>query len=574
MFAPSVAVVFYLCWSVWLDVRTYINQSGTDDVWQRLYILLMMILLAGFAGNATAITITDIRDTLTEGTAEGGAAEGAASSALEGAAAAAAEGSSEGGASENAARAVLAGASWLASRAAEASAEPEIDHNAHLIGSYYFTIGWHEALYWSIAFFLIAKGARLLLSFVYGILLPRFRKALWLQGLFIAMVAVVFLPLMFVKSTDAVMLLCVIGVFLDISMKYVIAAASQWLHGRTKHAGHHTFFPAVSVEHLQERMLLFSILVIGESILNSTYTASPGNFGFSEQFGRSALGIIISFGFMWLTFDADGSRTYVHALRRHWLPAITFTNVYYPLCASMILMSSALSKLIGENDVTQGYLWIFGGSLSCAMACVATMAFLHESLDLHGSALAPTKLRIAVRYLVAVIFALIPLKRGWTGTHFLAVYACILIIVVAFETLGKLGAIGRVYDADKAAALEQWRIQQSRDRASRSRSPSGDQSDLELGDAAGTTRPTRTQTMQSRTESVAKSMRNVKDFCERKLDNTYGCPGKPTSKDDWHAYEDLSYDEKGEEDVGNEGELGDVESRQLIASRRWALASL
>lgn len=42
-------LVFYPSWSVWTDVRTYINQSGTDDVWQRLYILGIMILLAGYS---------------------------------------------------------------------------------------------------------------------------------------------------------------------------------------------------------------------------------------------------------------------------------------------------------------------------------------------------------------------------------------------------------------------------------------------------------------------------------------------------------------------------------------------
>ena len=35
-------------WSIWADMRTYINISGTDDFIQRIYILLTFVLLIGY----------------------------------------------------------------------------------------------------------------------------------------------------------------------------------------------------------------------------------------------------------------------------------------------------------------------------------------------------------------------------------------------------------------------------------------------------------------------------------------------------------------------------------------------
>lgn len=50
-------LLFYLSFSVWQDVRHWINQSGTDDVIQRMYILIVMVLLVGFNANAVGIEI-------------------------------------------------------------------------------------------------------------------------------------------------------------------------------------------------------------------------------------------------------------------------------------------------------------------------------------------------------------------------------------------------------------------------------------------------------------------------------------------------------------------------------------
>ncbi|KAI5479160.1 hypothetical protein MNV49_004020 [Pseudohyphozyma bogoriensis] len=50
-------LTFHMVWSVWLDAKSFINTSGTDDVFQRLYILGVMALLLGFSSNASALSI-------------------------------------------------------------------------------------------------------------------------------------------------------------------------------------------------------------------------------------------------------------------------------------------------------------------------------------------------------------------------------------------------------------------------------------------------------------------------------------------------------------------------------------
>lgn len=53
--------------------------------------------------------------------------------------------------------------------------------------------------------------------------------------------------------------------------------------------------------------------------------------------------------------------------------------------------------------------------------------------------------------------ALLPLKEHFDDLNFLAIYMALLVVLVSFETLGKLGAVGRHYDSEKTSALRQRR---------------------------------------------------------------------------------------------------------------------
>lgn len=64
-------VFYFLAWSVWQSVRSFINVSGTDDIPQRVLLFLMMALLLGIIVNSTGIGIscgTYVNDTSSSAT--------------------------------------------------------------------------------------------------------------------------------------------------------------------------------------------------------------------------------------------------------------------------------------------------------------------------------------------------------------------------------------------------------------------------------------------------------------------------------------------------------------------------
>jgi hypothetical protein len=56
-FSDQFMLILWPPWSIWADVRSYINVSGTDDFVQRLYILLTSILLVGYTAQAAGLKV-------------------------------------------------------------------------------------------------------------------------------------------------------------------------------------------------------------------------------------------------------------------------------------------------------------------------------------------------------------------------------------------------------------------------------------------------------------------------------------------------------------------------------------
>ncbi|PWN43216.1 hypothetical protein IE81DRAFT_346811 [Ceraceosorus guamensis] len=583
-------LAFFPAWSIWTDTRAYINTSGTDDVWQRVYILLIMILLSGYAANATGVKIEPYHgaeaghgESATGGEASHDGQSEGSGVVIEAPGSAGGDGGETHSVERRVVDFAVRGGITLLARAGGGEG-PELEVVRQIGNSqYWFAEGYHKALQAAIGFYLVAKLFRLALLFVYGLLLPRFRKAMWLNTISLVFIAFIYLPLMFVTSPRLILGFSCAGVVAELSSRYVVAAALQMAHGKAKHAGKKTFIPALSLEHLMERMTLFVILVTGEILIVSSYTASGGDIGPHDKFWRSALAITIAFSIIWLYFDADASRTFVHALRRHWLHSISWTHVHFPLCAALILLASALAKLVGEHEVEQGFLWFFAGSMSTVMVCFGLLGLLHGSLDVYGSSLVPHWWRIAQRFGLAIAFALFPLHEGWTSVGFLGTYAALLVIQVFTETFGKLGAVGRVYDHERAEALREARSKAHQDSYSSTSQRiasggSGTSSDKEipmerLTDGAGGEKRRASQASESRWGmGHGRNPSELLHLSRKLIDKDYAvrAPGK---RDSWHAWEDLTGEEIGEEDVGVESQLGNIEAKHVSSGQRWAYAA-
>lgn len=582
-------LLFYLSFSVWQDVRHWINQSGTDDVIQRLYILIVMVLLVGFHANAVGIEILPTSEGIVESD------QGHASDEASGV---------EGGefdepvtSAEQVGRRFLAHTARHMLRRSGGGKESEREEPILVqpIGDtgYWFAEGYHHAIAAAIGFYLVCKLLKLALLFVYGLLLPKFRKALWLEMIPTLLLACIYVPLTLLFDPVLVIILLAAGIGLDILSKYAISLLLQKVHGRTKRSGKSSFIPAQSVEHLAERTVLFVVLVLGESILNSTFKATETNFGVSPQWGRSALCVACAFFLVWIYFDADSSRVFAHALRRNPFTAITFNLMHFPLCASLILVSSTLPRLIGEKQSVHGFRWFYGGSMAVAMASIALIGLLHKNLDRAGSALWPHSARIGLRFCVALGFATLPIKSDWSNASFLGCYCGLLVVLVVSETLGKLGVVGRRFDEAKAA--EYYRMLEETSGKRRGSGGGGGGSDGALADveeryardyelhglgggandaaagngAAGRGRERRHSMMQSLSTSAV----NIFESTHRTL-NPYTSGVKLSRRSSWHPYDDLMPDEKGDEDVGVEGELGHMNVRERLSkAERWALVA-
>lgn len=157
-------------WSIWADMRSYINVSGTDDFIQRLYILLTSILLVGYTAQAAALRVE-----------------------------------------------------------IEVEGIPESEEQKSV---FVMDDQGYETLEWAVAFFLLAKLLRLTLIFGYAWRLPKFRAAHLVQAVTILIPCLCFLPLFGVRTLGTAIAVFTVGVVFEIAGKYLAALAISWINAR------------------------------------------------------------------------------------------------------------------------------------------------------------------------------------------------------------------------------------------------------------------------------------------------------------------------------------------------------
>ncbi len=308
---------FWPCFSIWTDVRLFLNTSGTDDVLERVLLLGWMILLSGYSSNVSAVQLVKATPELLA-QLQSEEKKGDAPSQLD-------------------PHGIVAELESIFKRSllrrsgggAEGGAVENVHLAAPAFGGYWLAEGYDRAIHAAIGFFLVAKLWRLGIYIYYGFCLPKFRKALWLNALSMTVIAAIYIPITLTSDPLLILILMSTGIVVELARAYVVAAAIKLFHKLSKRTGKHMFIPAQSHEHSIERYVLFVILIVGESIISSNFIASPGHFGVNPEFGRAALGISISVLVIWIYYDADGSRVYQHALRPIPSPAsplVTFTT--------------------------------------------------------------------------------------------------------------------------------------------------------------------------------------------------------------------------------------------------------
>lgn len=416
-------LTFYPTWSLWSEFRNFVNASGTDDVLQRLSVLWLMALLVGYTANASAIKLGTPQST--EAVTE-------------------------------AVHAVVRGV----------LAEPEPSSAAEALSSHYER---DPALVTATVFFLVGKFSRVALLLWYAIALPLFRSSFLLQTAFQTMNFFVYFPLLFVRSPPAIITLATLGLATDYLLRYTVgipfllnnritkSILSRIERGELENASEGVdptvnvcayeksrekiapYIPATNIEHFIERTAAFVVIVLGELVLSVVYHASSAQVGFKSIYGSAIAGLVIAFNFCWLYFDAECSHTFVHAMRRHWFTSITFTNLHFPLCAALILVSAATSRMTQQVDeVTPAICWYFAGGLGTALISMAMIGATHRGLDPTGTSRIGRFTQLMFRVAVGIIIICLPLAHNLSPMNMLGTSAGLTGFLVVEETYGKL----------------------------------------------------------------------------------------------------------------------------------------
>ncbi|KAG8734701.1 hypothetical protein FRC10_011524, partial [Ceratobasidium sp. 414] len=343
--------------------RNFINASGTDDVLQRLAVLWLMALLIGYTANASAIKLGSPEST------------SASSSTIR---------------------------SITGNVFAETGPNP-------LSGASHTR---DPALVAAVAFFLVGKLSRAAILAWYATTLPLFRTYFLLQVLYQMLNFLVYFPILFVRDSAAIITLATLGVVTDYFPRYFSRIPMHMIQKKFQQGGQlkdlelsnlntnsmetsqalgdswkvSFHIPATNIKHFVERTAAFVVIVLGEIVLSVVYIASEAQTGVSSVYGTALCALLVAFNFCWLYFDAECSQEFVHAMHRHWFTSVTYTNLHFPLCASLIIVAAATYKMTQRPDkITPAIGWYFSGGLGVALISLALIGITHRGLDPKGT---------------------------------------------------------------------------------------------------------------------------------------------------------------------------------------------
>lgn len=168
--------------------------------------------------------------------------------------------------------------------------------------------------------------------------------------------------------------------------------------------------------------------------------------------------------------------------------------------------------------------------MGTALLCITAIGSLHKNLDIPGSDIAPRWVRLWVRVGISIMFILLPLGPNLASISQLAIYAGVMIFLVIFETITKLGATGR--DLEDLPSNKEVIVNADGTETERDISPDSEGNGSQGGDP-------------EKGESPVKAKKFYDD-------------------------EFITDAERGEDDLGVEGSLGRVEVRQLTMKQRLA----
>ncbi|SPO20974.1 uncharacterized protein UTRI_00451 [Ustilago trichophora] len=165
---------------------------------------------------------------------------------------------------------------------------------------------------------------------------------------------------------------------------------------------------AVAIEHEIDRFTDFVTLVHGE-FLYSVLTGQPAGHGMHSGVARVILTVVVAFVLHGIYCCGAGSRRITHPIRRTMWHALPYFVLHLPLVSAITLCGDATAELVKENEVAQGIRWIFSATYTIGMVSTALLVMLEKEHDAPGELFFSKPVRIAPRFIAAIVVLLLPL---------------------------------------------------------------------------------------------------------------------------------------------------------------------
>ncbi|CDU23991.1 uncharacterized protein SPSC_02620 [Sporisorium scitamineum] len=165
---------------------------------------------------------------------------------------------------------------------------------------------------------------------------------------------------------------------------------------------------AVAIEHEIERFTDFVTLVHGE-FLYSVLSGQPAGAGMHSGVARVILTVVVAFVLHGIYCTGAGSRRITHPIRRSMMHALPYFALHLPLVSAITLCGDATAELVKENEVAQGIRWIFAATYAIGMVSTALLVMLEKEHDEPGELFLSKPVRIAPRFVAAIVVLLLPL---------------------------------------------------------------------------------------------------------------------------------------------------------------------
>jgi low temperature requirement protein LtrA len=233
--------------------------------------------------------------------------------------------------------------------------------------------------------------------------------------------------------------LWIVSLALDTPERYVLWGVAltweyslPWLYRRL-----HEFIP-VNVSHLPERFALFTIIVLGESLLAVA-------LGVAGRDWETAAAVVAALGFvaaaaLWWTYFGSGI---VFALQRSTTAILTFAYAHIPLLAALTAFGAGIALAIEQSaeGPDAGSRWALAGGAAAYLACL-TVTQRTLVLGLHAGTI---RSRLVA---IALLIALALFGGGLDAVVFSALTTAVLVALVVF----KLWSAHRAADAVSLAS--------------------------------------------------------------------------------------------------------------------------